>query len=196
MEIKQTGAEAAKASFAELGKHTGAAIADTLNPLANGTQAMTRDEIRRRMTLRRPTFVLNTIYRKPGEDFATPTKAQASVRVDPARDFLAKFETGGIKGPVEGNSIALPLGVRRLKSDIIRVRDRPRGLMGSKQVVRVGDLLIRFQRKKITPLYRFLRQVRIPDRMNMRQNAEKVVQREFETVAQRAIDKAIAKAFK
>lgn len=77
----------------------------------NRTMDEAQDAIRKRVankfTLRRKTFMEQTIYRRPGlwpnGDFANKDNPHsAAVRINPNRDFLAKFEEGGSKRPRGG----------------------------------------------------------------------------------------------
>lgn len=74
--------------------------------------------------LRRAQYVENTIYRKPGQDFATKQNLVGAVRVNPERDILAKFEDGGEKQSISGKSLAVPV-VRLDQPDLIIQRSDP-----------------------------------------------------------------------
>lgn len=96
-----------------------------LNKLVTGAQQAIQRTLDERFTLRRREFVERTIYRKPGADFATRSKLEASVRVNPERNQLAKFELGGEKRSRSGKDVAVP---------VFREHDRMR-------VIRPGDPL-------------------------------------------------------
>jgi len=187
----------AAAMFAEVGRQLPFAAAQTLNGLANGTQALTRDDVRGDFVLRKPTFILNTIYRKPGEDFANKSNLLAAVRVDDRRDLLAKFETGGTKQNPD-HRIAIPLAVRRNKRDIVTAANRPAALLQKPRVAIVRNVIrqtIGKGRAAATRVLYLLRpSVTIPDKLNMRENAETIATRDFERIAGAAIDKALATA--
>lgn len=194
------GSDEAKAMFAEIGKQAPFALALTLNGLANGTQQETRREVRERFTLRRPDFVLNTIYRKPGEDVATKSKPEAGVRIDDRRDFLAKFEAGGVKQNTDGHRIAIPVDVRRNKNEIITTANRPKALLAKPRIALVGNIIRqaigRGRAATTRVLYMLKPSVKIPDRLSMRENAEKVLSNDFDRIAGDAIDRALNTARK
>jgi hypothetical protein len=58
-------------------------------------------------------------------DRATKDSPKATVHLDPARGFMSKFEEGDTKLPT-GKSIAIPIGAKRSKSDIIQKSQRPK----------------------------------------------------------------------
>src|SRR3990167_4624298 len=72
-----------------------------LNSTANAIQQGIRASLHQRFRLRQPQFIERTIYRKPGTwpvgDNAAKRSLGAAVRINPARDFLSKFEEGGAK---------------------------------------------------------------------------------------------------
>jgi len=196
--IDVLGTDEARAMFAEIGRQAPFATALTLNGLANGTQKETREDVRARFRLRRPDFVLNTIFRKPGEDMATKTSLHAAVRVDDRRDFLAKFETGGEKAGTQGHRIAIPIDVRTNKADIITKANRPSAVLKKPRVSLVGSIIRQAvgRGKSLSSklLYVLKPSVRIPDKLDMREAAQTVTDREFATIAGNAIDRAMASA--
>lgn len=206
MQVTESGAIETERSFAELGRQMPFARMTTLNGLANGTQSMTKDEVRNRFTLRRPDFILNTIYRKPGEDFATKTSPTAAVRINNdttskgyRKDFLAKFETGGTKSG-DGHRIAIPIDVRRNKNEIVTQANRPKQVLRKPKVRLFRTVIVQAigRAKSATNrlLYILKPSVTIPDRLSMRENAERVVERDFDRIASDAVDRALRTAFK
>jgi hypothetical protein len=173
-----------------------------LNNLANAGQQAQRVLVRREFTLRQETFILNTIKRFPGEDFATKRKLSAGYRVDPRRDFLAKFEAGGEKHAIQGKSyVAVPLpDLRRTKKGLV-----PRSLYPSKfkpfadqaSGISLGQqrtfivptkkgnrvLLQRFGgtrgRRGVRALYLFVPSVHIDPTLQFQQTAETVARSEW-----------------
>lgn len=107
------------------------AIVVALNRTADDVQKAVQDSLQDHFTLRRADFIKRTIYRKPGEDFATADHFAARVQVNPDRDVLAKFELGGDKVGATGGRVAVPIDIRRNKSDIIPRLLRPRALLAS-----------------------------------------------------------------
>jgi len=157
--------------------HFGASMG--LNRTANEIQDEIRAGLDNRFTLRRADFVKKTIYRKPGEDFASKNKLNAAVRVHDERDFLAKFEKGGTKTPRTGKALAIPQGgVRRNKRDIVTKSQGVRALLAAGKAFIKGDAV--FQRigrgKARRPIlaYLFRRSVKIPDSLRFEETARKV----------------------
>lgn len=104
------------------------AMMKTLNNTAEDVQAEQQEHIARKFTLRRPTFILNTVKINRG-DWATKEKLRSIVRIDPDRDVLSKFEDEGQKTPMfGGHSLAIPIEAKRSKSDIVSAGDRPKAL--------------------------------------------------------------------
>lgn len=92
------------------------ALNDTVNVAQRAIQNSLPDDF----TLRARSFIVNTIYRKPGQDFATKQNLVAAVRVNPDRNFLAKFEIGGEKRSLTGRDLTVPL--LRLEAPNIIIR--------------------------------------------------------------------------
>lgn len=118
------------------------AVATAINRTARDFQDAQRDLMRDRFTIRRP-WVLQGVKINRG-DFATKTKLEARVHIDPARDFLVKFEEGDTKRP-RGSRIAVPQEARRTKTGVVSRTQRPRALKfvkwgeGAKAVVFRGE---------------------------------------------------------
>lgn len=98
------------------------ATARALNDVAVGFQQDERAVIQREFTIRRP-WVLQGVKINRG-DFATKTKPEVTIRIDPSRDFLGKFEQGGTRVPRQGHKgLSVPLAARRNLATVI-----PRGM--------------------------------------------------------------------
>lgn len=161
------------------------AISKAVNAVANHGQQAIRENIKSKFTLRRETFVLNTVKIERA-DRATKTKLDATIRIDPTRDFLAKHEAGGIKTARDGRSIAIPTEhVRRNKSDIVPKAQRPRVLLDSKSALKgrifktdTGILrtLGRGKARVTNLLYALVRSVRITPRLGFVVTATKEIQ--------------------
>lgn len=99
------------------------AVSVALNQTANDMQSGIRQSIGQLgFTVRRQTFINNTIYRSPGTDFSTKQKFTAGVRIHPQRDVLAKFETDRSKS-AKGGSVLVPIEARKNKGAVV-----PKGL--------------------------------------------------------------------
>jgi hypothetical protein len=108
------------------------AVMKALNETATDFQKMQRQSLNQDFTLRRKEFIDRTIKIEKG-NFATKDNLRVIVNIDPQRDVLSKFEKGGEKEPTRGGkSIALPITVRRSKTDIIKKAERPRSFQFTK----------------------------------------------------------------
>jgi hypothetical protein len=172
------------------------AISRALNRVANHAQAAVRDGIKRgAFTLRREQFVLNTV-KINREDRATKTKLNATVRIDPQRNILAKFEEGGIKTGRSGGRVAIPTDkVRRNKSDIVQKSQRPRALLDSKAAGRGKVFKTEkgiFKRVGVSTVMLFILRsvVRVRPTLNFKRNAADAVQRTWEAEMKSAFAEA------
>jgi hypothetical protein len=96
----------------------------SLNELGTKFQGNERDVIRQGMIIRRP-WVTQGV-KIDGSDFATKDNLRTRVHIDDGRDFLNKFEGGGIRTPIGGHSLAVPIGARPSKQALIPKSMRPR----------------------------------------------------------------------
>jgi len=85
-----------------------------INNTLNDAQKAIRATLPQHFTLRRPEFIDRTIYIGQ-QDRARKDRLVGVVRVNPQRNFLAKFETDHEKTSRSGKALAIP---------IIRARDR------------------------------------------------------------------------
>ncbi|WP_434480975.1 hypothetical protein [Gemmatimonas sp.] len=199
MNIRISGDTAVRQQLQAIGKQMPFALSVALNGTANAVQQAVRGGLGEKFTLRRRTFVERTIFRDRATDFATKTKPQATVRVNPSSDFLAKFEKGDTKTPRDGRSIAIPtVNARRTKSDIVTTANRPRALLDKPGHFRFGDVLYatkgRGKRQKLIALFVFKRSARIRPRLGMEDTAGRVVPDVWELQASRAIERALSTA--
>lgn len=196
--IEVFGDKEVAAQFEELGRQLPFAQSTTLNGLANATQAKVQDGLPSRFNLRRAEFIRRTVYRKPGEDFATKSRLEAGVRINPERDFLAKFEEGGEKTSRNGGRVAVPVDVRRNKNDIVSKANRPRVLLTKPKVALLRDVIVqrvgRGRKAATRLLYVLKKSVRIPQRLGMAETARSVADTQTDAIAGAAIDKALRTA--
>ena len=193
------------------------AASTALNALANAGQRAQREVTQREFTLRQATFILNTIKRLPGEDFATKQKLSAGYRIDPRRDFLAKFEAGGEKHAIQGKAyVAVPLpDLRRTKKGLVPrnlypaafkpYADQPSGItLGQQRTFIVPTkkgnrvLLQRFGgsrgRKGLRALYLFVPSVHIDPILHFQRTAEAVARSSWPRLFAEALDNALRTA--
>lgn len=206
LDIKITieGGESLTAALAACRQRAPAAMAKALNDTANSAQTRVRDGLASRFTLRRPDFMLRTIYRKPGQDFATTQQQQAAVGINPERNYFAKFEDGGRKTARSGRDVAIPLpAVKRNKADVVTAANRPKGLLGKPGVRKVvtphGTWIVQEKRKykgmgaRTEFLYKLQPDVPIRPMLGFVQTVNDAVASTFEGHAVRAITVALVK---
>jgi hypothetical protein len=179
------------------------AMALALNQVATEGQAAVRQHVARTFTLRRADFILKTIYRKPGEDFADrgsrskgrPTVLEAAVRVREDRDVLAKHEEGGLRRPTRGSAIAVPAMVGRNKFDIIPRGKRPAALRGNPKVRRVADRLLetmgRGKAATVRLLYVLRPSVLIRPQLRMEETVNRVAADRWEPLILAAVERVV-----
>lgn len=91
------------------------ALRNALNDTAREGQRVAQDLIAREFDVRQKAFVLNTVKIEKS-DRATKEKLEATVRIDPNRDLLAKFEEGEQKTTIGGGKyLAVPVRDIRTK---------------------------------------------------------------------------------
>lgn len=134
--MKVEGAEEINALLAKLPANAKYGAALGMNRTMDEAQAKVKAGLSGKFTLRRKSFIENTIYRKPGQDFATKDKLEARIQVNPERDFLAKFEEGGDKGPTRGRkALGVPVlgGARPTKGAVVPERMKLKTLFFGQQ---------------------------------------------------------------
>ena len=202
------GHDETRKALQDIGRQAPFALSLALNATANEAQAEIKASRNARFTLRRKTFVENTIFRKRGEDFATKTKLQATIRTHPERDFLAQHEEGGQKTAVTGTNLAIPLeAVKPNASSIVPKRLRPSAMRMNSQVRKVvtpsGTFLVRNRpgkgRRRMVGwrsefLYKLKSSVPIRPRLQMRDTAQKAIDESFVRHAMACIDRALGTA--
>jgi hypothetical protein len=97
-----------------------------LNNLADDAQMAIRQTLPQHFTLRRPDFIDRTIY-IANADRAKKDHLAVTLRVDPRRNFLAKFETGGEKTGQGGKMLAVPI-IRASDKTLLITRGNPLAL--------------------------------------------------------------------
>lgn len=85
---------------------TSLAINRTVKDVQDGIRA----SLHQHFIVRRAPFIERGIKIDRG-DFSTKDKLEARVHLDEQTDFLAKFETGGIKSPSRARALAIPTAV-------------------------------------------------------------------------------------
>lgn len=205
LKIRVEGVDAIKAALKEIGRKAPRALTLTLNKLADDGQQAVQASLPKSFTMRRAEFVKRTIYRK-GEDFATNARPQARFGVNPAQDFLAKFEESGLKVPRSGRSVAVPLqGVKPTIGTLVPKRMRPAALLTNPQVRKVvtanGVFLVKNVQGKGSGrrtgwrtdfLYKLVPSVRITARLGFHDTAKKAIDASFVLTATAGIDASLS----
>lgn len=111
--------------FDGLSKQAPFAVSLGINNVMKLGQQREIAHIRGAFTLRRPQFIERTIKIL---QFANKRTLTGVIGIDPTRDVLAKFEDQGIKRPTSGSALAVPIQVKRGKTDIVVKRMRVRAL--------------------------------------------------------------------
>ncbi len=83
-------------------------LRDALNATAKDFQRAEQNLVLREFDIKQQAFILNSI--KVGRDgFARADKPRVTMEIDPDRNQLAKWETGGVKASIAGKSyVAIP----------------------------------------------------------------------------------------
>lgn len=101
------------------------AVMKALNEVGVTFQADERARIQSEFIVRRP-WVLQGVKINRG-DFATKSKLEVIVRIDPSRDFLGKFEFGGMRVPRAGRkALSVPIAAKRTPQTVIPTALRPK----------------------------------------------------------------------
>jgi hypothetical protein len=98
--------------FETLSRQTPFAVSKAINALMVHGQGIVQAQLSTEFTLRRKTFIERTVKVR---QWANKRALIAEIGIDPTRDFLAKFEEGGRKRPIDGTALAVPIAVRRNK---------------------------------------------------------------------------------
>lgn len=204
-DVQIVGDEDTKRGLREVGKQAPFALSLALNRLANAAQKEVQDQLGSRFTLRQADFMKRTIYRARPADFATKQQLEAAIRVNDQtdnrgrkRDFLAKFEEGGLKVPTAGRAIAIPVEARRNKRDIVTAANRPRAILKRpKFYVAAGAIKQAVGRGKAATTrvwYIFKRSIRIAPRLGMADTTKRVTEARWAEIASAAIEQAVRTA--
>lgn len=204
--VKVRNEQAARSLLTDIRNRAPFAVATACNAIANGVQSEVRKSLSANFTLRRKLFIEQSIYRNRATDFAKKGQRliQAIVRVNPERDYLAKFEDGEQKKPVNGLHVAIPLPkVRPSFGMIVKDRDRLPALRGIPSVRKIttqaGTFIVRdvkgrgkaFRGARTDFLYKLQRSVPIRPRLGMVKTFENVVDDKAVPEMLAAMDKAL-----
>jgi hypothetical protein len=207
--------------IADVRKQLPFAVSKAINDTLLQAQVAERERIAGAFTLRRPDFIFRTV-KIEREDFAQKDKLYGIMRIDPTRDFLAKFEAGGQKTPRSGHDIAVPDQARPSKGALIPAGLRPKALSlqrtggrirGAKRTFvietsthpgiyqRVGTerrgafrRIGRGRDPNVRLLYSFKPSVRIDRRLGFAETAKRVVDQQFKANFAASFDLAMRTA--
>lgn len=171
--------------FDSLSKQAPYAISLGINNVMKLGQRREQEHLGQAFTLRRQQFIERTVKILA---FANKRTLTGVVGIDPTRDLLAKFEEGGRKTPRQGTALAVPVEVKRNKSDIVTKNMRIRALelrpvrskAGKVQLkgkygtftikTPTGGAILQRTRGQVKVLYAFKRSVPIPKNLEFTQH--------------------------
>ncbi len=183
-----------------------------LNNTGKAVQSAQQEAIRRNFKIRREWVLQGVKIAR----FSTKARLVVTIVIEKARDFMVKFEDGGIKRP-RGKHLAIPNEVRRTKSDIVGRAQRPKSFgfqfhsRGPKATIYKGNrrtfLMAKpdgsggiFQRvgrrgsSRLKKLYSFTPDARIAPMLHFHEIARRVVPLVFPEEFRKAFAKALATA--
>lgn len=207
LSIRITGHDEIRRALQEIGRKAPRALTLTLNKLADDGQKAVQDSLTTGFTLRRPDYVRKTIFRQPGQDFATNSRPRAAFGVNPARDMLAKFEEDSIKAPMSGRSVAIPLPAVKPTPDTVVAKGlRVSSLRTDPKVRKIttpnGTFLVKEKRAgkvkgerfgaRTDVLYKLVPSVRLKARLRFHVTAQRTIDDSFVRTASAGIDAALA----
>ena len=183
-----------------------------INDTTKGIQAVQREGMKRRFTIRRA-YVLQGVKISK---FSTKRDLEAHIEIDPSRGFLFKFEEGGTVRP-RGTRFAVPDEVRRTKTGVVSRVLRPRSLgfkrsgsgprgevfRGKKRTFMIrrpdgtGAIFQRFGRRRATRLrmlFSFTPKAKIEPMLEFEVTAQAVFQENFARNFEAAFDRAVLSA--
>jgi hypothetical protein len=190
--------KAVRAALGEAQKQAPFALALATSNVTKDAQADIRAGIQSRFILRRPDFLLREGAKIT--KFATKTDPTAIIQVSDKAGFLLKFEEGDEKRPRDGKAIAIPVAVRRSKTDIIPKSQRPPALYAGSAAQKgrvfskAGKLLQRIGRGaagQLRVLYIWKPSVKVDARLKFRDTTQKAVDTNWIKRASEAVDRAL-----
>lgn len=181
---------------ATVSKQLAFAVSKAMNETVKAAQAAERAALPGKFTLRRKPWVEQSIKIST---FAKKTALTAVLEVDPTRNVLAKFEAGGDKVGRSGGRVAIPIDVRRNKSDIVPRTRSVRALLASgKAYVQNGLVLERLGSRRsgheLRLAYLLKRSVRIRPRLGLVATTRQTFADEFSTTFAKAFADALRTA--
>lgn len=111
--------------FDSLSKQAPFATSLAINNVMKLGQQREQAHLGEAFTLRRQQFIERTVKIL---QFANKRTLTGVIGIDPTRDVLAKFEDQGVKRPTSGSALAVPISVKRGKTDIVVKNMRVRAL--------------------------------------------------------------------
>lgn len=117
--VKVDGLDQVTSGMSVLEQQLPYAISRGINATLDSAQSAIRTHLHDgTFLLRRADFIDRTVY-IGRDDRARKDSLVGTVRINPERDFLAKFEDGGTKSPSQASSIAVPVFKKQSPSLII-----------------------------------------------------------------------------
>lgn len=191
------------------------AVANTLNRIAFDFRDAERRDIEGRFIIRRPWVVQGV--QVPAGQLARKDRLQVRVEVERKRDFLAKFEPGGVKRARGGGSIAIPDDQTFRRSQVVPKAKRPKAFQFAVHRTKSGKVQFkgkdrtfivelstfealvfqrtgRGRRSDLRLLYRFTRGVNIAPDLRFRARADQVFKASYGRIFQEELVKALKTA--
>ncbi len=189
------------------------AASKAINETLKDAQRAQRAHMRQAFTIRRRPFAERAVKIKP---FANKRRLHARIKIEPPggqerANIFTRHEVRGIREPIEGRSLAVPIGVRRKKTSVVRRERRPPAFkfreVGSGRRVAMfkgvkrtfmlqspdgtGYIIQRTGRRKTRLLYRLVPSVPIAPRLAFLETVGRVVRANFPTNFRRAFIQAV-----
>lgn len=217
LQVEIAGADDVESALSGLADQVPFATALAINAVLNDAQDAIRAKLPSEFILRQKDFIERTIYIAP-QDRARKDRLTGTVRVNPDRDFLAKFEEDTQKVPLRAHSLAVPvfrmdepnriigrgdpLNLKALMDALERdgkiKRRRKKGMQGplAKQTVFLikspkGTFLVERTYSQTRVLYAFKKSVPITPDLEFGETASATVEAMWDERASEALDRAI-----
>jgi hypothetical protein len=122
VDIQVSGLDEVKGMLGDLSGQMPFTISTAINWTLNDIQGAVRTHVHDEFTVRSPEYIDRSIY-IGGDDRARKDNLNGTVRVNPQRDQLAKFENDQVKTPASAANVAIPIFKQNAPGLIIRRGD-------------------------------------------------------------------------
>lgn len=147
LQVQISGADDLKSQLSGLRDQLPYATSVAINHTLDDIQGAVRQHVHSTFIMRSQDFIDRSIYIGP-RDRARKDSLEGTVRINPDRDFLAKFEDGGEKTPLRSTTLAIPI-VRMDSPGMIIRRGDPLSIKNLMAALnKKGDAQGRLKRRK------------------------------------------------